>query len=59
MEDVDQWVRLESEPIQAQEGPPLVPLGEAPMEVEDGAMLAQEDGAVVEEENNTAAEQAA
>ena len=50
-----QWVRWVPEPILVQEGPPLEPIWEAPMEVEDGAMLAQEDSAA---ENSTVVEQA-
>ena len=45
-------MRWEPEPILAQEGSPLAPLGEEPMEVEDGATLVQEDGAMAEEKNS-------
>ena len=41
-----------------QEGPPLKPIWEAPMEVEDGTIPAQVDSAMAEEENYTVAEQA-
>ena len=41
IEDVGQWVRWGPEPILAQEGPPLVPFIELPMETkEDGIALA-------------------
>ena len=41
MEKVSQWVRFGPEPTLAQEGPPLMPLGEVPKEAEDGAMLSK------------------
>ena len=47
------------EPILVHEGPPLVPLGEVPMEVEYSTVLVQEDGTTVEEENSTVVKQAA
>ena len=39
-----------------QESLPLPPLGEVPMEVEDGTLPVQENGAVAEEENSTVVE---
>ena len=50
-EDVGQWVRWKPVPILAQEGPPLAPLTEVPMEIEEsGAAPAQEDGAAVDDD---------
>ena len=51
-----QWVRWGPEPILTQEGPPLAPLGEMQMEVEDGTAPGPEDGAVVEGEKSAAGE---
>ena len=46
-----QRVRWGLELLLAQEGPPLPPLTEAPIEIEEnGATLAQEDGAMVEDD---------
>ena len=56
MEDVGKWVRWGPESILAQAGPPLEPMGEVLMEVEEAAMPAQEDGAM---QNSTLAKQAA
>ena len=51
MEDVGQQVRWGPEPILAQEGPPLVPLTEVLMEVEEWCHTgAQEDGTMVEDD---------
>ena len=59
MEDVGHRLRWVQESIVAHKGPPLLPLGEVLMEVEDGTVPAQEDSATVEEENSTTAKQAA
>ena len=49
MEDVGQWVRWGPKALLAQEGLPLAPLTEAPMEIkENGTTPAQEDGAMAE-----------
>ena len=51
MEDIDQQARWEPGPILAQEGPPLAPLSEAPIEIEEiSAMPVQGDGTVVEDD---------
>ena len=51
MKDVGQWVKWKPEPILFQEGPPLVPLTELSMKVEEnGARLVQEDGATEEDD---------
>ena len=49
LENVGQWLRWGPKLILVQECPPLVPLGEALMEVKDGAGLVQEDCAMAEE----------
>ena len=49
LEEADQWVPWEPELELAQEGPPLLPLGPGPMEV-DGTELAPEYGATEEED---------
>ena len=55
MKDIGQRVRWGPEPILVKEGPPLVPLGEAPLEVEDGTAPGLEDSATIEEESSAAA----
>ena len=40
IEDASQWVRWGLEPILVHKGPPIPPLGEEQMEVEDGTKLA-------------------
>ena len=44
------WVGRGLKPILAQEGPPLLPLGEEPIEVEDSAKLAQKEGTTEEDD---------
>ena len=50
LEDVGQRVQWGPEPEPVQEGPPLLPLGEELMEVENSAEQVQRDGSVVKDD---------